>query len=196
VPAPSSLFAIPAQPARGAAPAATPSLPARDAAPAATPSLPVRGSAATPVAPAPSARVDGAGDAVQAPEELPPSAAPVTPAVQVPASVPVADGMADVLRQRSALASEALTELSRLSAYSPAAVETKPPATLSRRTPASTPAAQVAPARPAAATRRTRNAADVRSMLSGFQAGVERGRTTPSDPTETDTAARPTGGQA
>jgi hypothetical protein len=102
--------------------------------------------------------------------------------------------MADVLRQRSALASEALTELSRLSAYSPAAVESKPPATLSRRTPASTPAAQVAPPPPAPANRRGRNAADVRSMLSGFQAGVERGRTSPTAPNDSSPAQ--TGGQA
>ena len=31
--------------------------------------------------------------------------------------------------------------------------------------------------------RANRNAADVRSMLSGFRAGVERGRTSPSGPT-------------
>ncbi|MFP5347376.1 MAG: hypothetical protein ACLGIA_10135, partial [Actinomycetes bacterium] len=81
----------------------------------------------------------------------------------------------DALRQRSALASEALTELSLLSAYSPSSVESKPASTLTRRTPA-TPAAAVPPNRPAAPARRSRSASDVRSMLSGFQAGLERGR--------------------
>jgi hypothetical protein len=103
------------------------------------------------------------------------------------ASAPGAS-LGDALRQRSALASEALAELSMLSSYSPASVETKPPSTLTRRTPASTPAAQVAPKPAPAPARRARNAADVRSMLSGFQAGVARGRTSPGDAGEGDHA--------
>lgn len=154
------------------------------------------GPAATPPAPATAPVVPAA------PADPP---APVEPPAPV-AAVAGPDGIADVLRQRSALASEALTELSRLSAYSPAAVDSQPPATLTRRTPAATPAAQVATARPAAAPRRSRNAADVRSMLSGFQAGVTRGRTSP-DPSSAQalpdlsdlpdtTTTPPTGGPA
>jgi hypothetical protein len=75
-----------------------------------------------------------------------------------------------------------------LSSYSPASMETKPPSTLTRRTPASTPAAEVAPKPAPAPTRKARNAADVRSMLSGFQAGVARGRTTPAGVGEGDHA--------
>jgi hypothetical protein len=76
------------------------------------------------------------------------------------------------------LASEALSELSRLSTYSPSAVGDSGrsgPAPLVRRQPAATPAAQVPP--PAAPSeRRQRSAADVRSMLSGFTSGVSRAR--------------------
>ncbi|HEX5532175.1 MAG TPA: nitrate- and nitrite sensing domain-containing protein [Actinomycetales bacterium] len=100
----------------------------------------------------------------------------------------VGPSLGDALRQRSALASEALAELSMLSSYSPASMESKPPSTLTRRTPAATPAAQVAPKPAPAATRRARNAADVRSMLSGFQAGVARGRTSPDGAGEGDHA--------
>ncbi|MFP5334917.1 MAG: nitrate- and nitrite sensing domain-containing protein [Actinomycetes bacterium] len=211
--APSSLFGTPAQPAPGPAPGPGPgqapgAAPAPGA-PTASPStiLPSRGGAApgpsfaapsgpSPVAPAPRV-TDPASSPVPASQAGRAAASPAADEAPAPvpvAAVPGADGMAEVLRQRSALASEALTELSRLSAYSPAAVDAKPPATLTRRTPASTPAAQVAEPRPASAQRRTRNAADVRSMLSGFQAGVARGRTSPTDPDTT--TAPPTGGHA
>ena len=171
--APSSLFtAIPAQVGAGSPvqPAAGESGTRTGSSP-----LPARGSVAPAVrTPEPPAPATSSPAPVPAPE-------PVAAPEPVPA-LAGSDGMADVLRQRSALASEALTELSRLSAYSPAAVDSAAPASLARRTPASTPAAQVAPARPASAgPRRSRNAADVRSMLSGFQAGVTRGRTSPSD---------------
>lgn len=84
----------------------------------------------------------------------------------------------DAVRQRSMLASEALSELSRLSTYSPSAVGTSRngPAPLVRRQPAATPAAHVAPAPAAPVERRQRSAADVRSMLSGFTSGVSRAR--------------------
>jgi hypothetical protein len=79
------------------------------------------------------------------------------------------------LRERSAIASEALSELSALSGYRPQAVENHGQASMPRRTPQSTPGLEPAP--PAAAVpHRERNATDVRSMLSGFRAGVERGR--------------------
>lgn len=88
----------------------------------------------------------------------------------------------DTLRQRSALASEALSELSRLSSYRPdATVSTSgsgAPA-LIRRTRGASPAAEVAAPQQADPSRPGRSAADVRSMLSGFQAGVTRGRNTP-----------------
>ena len=193
----------PAPAPRPAPVAPAPAVPARAPAPAPVAGIPVRGAPSQPVAAMAPLPVRGGATG------LPTRTAPAAAAASV--AVPVVEGMADVLRQRSALASEALTELSRLSAYSPATVDTKPPATLSRRTPAATPAAEVAPPKPPAANRRARNAADVRSMLSGFQAGVERGRTTaePSEPagltppahtadptpTTTDTP-RPTGGQA
>ena len=94
--------------------------------------------------------------------------------------VPVVPALADgeAVRQRSMLASEALSELSRLSSYSPSSVEGRGgPAPLVRRQPAATEAAKLPepPAGPAP-ERRPRSAADVRSMLSGFQSGVTRGR--------------------
>jgi hypothetical protein len=102
---------------------------------------------------------------------------PVEPAFPQPALAAAA-----TLRERSAMASEALSELSALSSYSPQAVEPSAPTSLTRRTPLATPAGQMAsrqPEEPIGARRGTRNAADVRSMLSGFRAGVERGRTSP-----------------
>ena len=79
------------------------------------------------------------------------------------------------LRERSAIASEALSELSALSGYRPQAVENRGQASMPRRTPQSTPGLDPAQAA-AAVPHRERNATDVRSMLSGFRAGVERGR--------------------
>jgi len=83
---------------------------------------------------------------------------------------------------RSDLHSSALSELRGL--YAPASFtpEVAPPVAapsggLTRRTPKSVDdgaAASAAPAQPA----RTRSAAEVRGMLSGFRAGVERGRST------------------
>jgi hypothetical protein len=110
--------------------------------------------------------------------------------------------------RRSLLASEALTELSRLSAYSPAAVNTAGPGTLTRRTAGSTPAAAkhvdgsgsgLVPAPRAGAASdsdgpvRERSAAGVRNMLVGFTSGVERGRMSPAARKSVlhDGAARP-----
>ena len=102
---------------------------------------------------------------------------PAFPAASVPALV-----AAQSLRERSAMASEALSELSALSTYRPESVSgSTAPASLVRRTPQATPAGQIAqPQEPQGPRRVNRNAADVRSMLSGFRAGVERGRTSPS----------------
>jgi hypothetical protein len=80
------------------------------------------------------------------------------------------------LRERSAIASEALSELSRLSGYRPEAVENRGQDSLTRRTPMSTPGTQPSAEAPAPVPHRERSATDVRSMLSGFRAGVERGR--------------------
>lgn len=81
------------------------------------------------------------------------------------------------------LASEALSELSRLSAYSPSTVEGNGsgPAPLVRRQPAASDAAKVMTPTGPIPERRHRSAADVRSMLSGFQSGVTRGRAEPTD---------------
>jgi hypothetical protein len=77
---------------------------------------------------------------------------------------------------RSELASEALTELSRLSSYSPMSMPTAESTGLQRRTPAEVPLDDPTPVEPSG---RARTAASVRSMLAGFKAGVERGRTSP-----------------
>jgi hypothetical protein len=81
------------------------------------------------------------------------------------------------LRERSAIASEALSELSRLSGYRPQAVENRGQDSLIRRTPQATPGVEpVVPENTTPVPHRERDAGDVRSMLSGFRAGVERGR--------------------
>ncbi|MGL4174239.1 MAG: nitrate- and nitrite sensing domain-containing protein [Actinomycetota bacterium] len=100
------------------------------------------------------------------------------------AATPVASSLSSAasFRQRSVLASEALSELSALSTYSPESTSNQS-ASLQRRTPLASAAGQMASAepedQPIGARRGSRNAADVRSMLSGFQAGVQRGRTVP-----------------
>ncbi len=93
----------------------------------------------------------------------------------VPMTAPPQSG--DHLRNRSALASEALSELSRLSSYRPEATLAEGPSpALARRTRGASPAAEVAAPQQAVSSRPGRSAAEVRSMLSGFQAGVARGR--------------------
>ena len=81
---------------------------------------------------------------------------------------------------RSDLHSSALSELRGL--YAPSftpevapPVEAAPSGGLTRRTPKSVDDGAVASAAPAQPAR-TRSAAEVRGMLSGFRAGVERGR--------------------
>jgi hypothetical protein len=80
-------------------------------------------------------------------------------------------------RNTAALTSEALTELSRLS-YNPASMDTLGAYGLQRRTPGGVPT-EPEPA-VGSAGQRARTAANVRSMLAGFRAGAERGRTSPS----------------
>ena len=96
---------------------------------------------------------------------------------------PALSGLAEAqaLRDRSAMASQALSELSALSTYRPDAVQSVAAAGLIRRTPQATAAGQLPePVKPLTGPRRPeRNAADVRSTLSGFQRGVQRARTAP-----------------
>ena len=83
---------------------------------------------------------------------------------------------AQEVASRSDLTSTALSELSMLASYRPE-VGGGSPATLTRRTPAATPAAVVPPppADPAPA-RSPRDADVVRATMSGFLAGASRGR--------------------
>jgi hypothetical protein len=110
-----------------------------------------------------------------------PTRAPREPVAGVPAVAPEAD-----LDQQYGLTSDlqasALSELRGLyePSFSPtAAPAATQPGELARRTPR---AAQAEPVNDVSgAPRRTRNAQDVRGMLSGFRAGVERGRSTPAE---------------
>ncbi len=99
---------------------------------------------------------------------------------------------AQALRERSAMASQALSELSALSTYRPDAAAPTAAAGLVRRTPQATAAGQLPePAMPLTGPRRPeRNAADVRSTLSGFRAGVQRGRTSPGATQDENGASR------
>jgi methyl-accepting chemotaxis protein len=170
--------------------AAPPSFAPADPAPA---FAPVAGAATISAGPAPgdlfAAPPAAAGP--QSPQPQPESAAspvPVSPFAppQAP-SVPAPTSTSSVpttLRERSAMASRALSELSAASTYSPQAVEKPAPQSLQRRTPLATPAGKLpeAPDESLRGRRGVRNATDVRTMLSGYQAGVERGRTAQSDP--------------
>jgi signal transduction histidine kinase len=171
-------------------------LPAVDAPVFGAPVVPSSGASAepSPFAPSPVALSPFAGGVAPAETErpepvLPPSslfgATPGSNPDRAPAPQPAVPGLAAAqsLRERSAMASEALSELSALSSYSPQASAGRVAPTLQRRTPLATEAGKVTSPgdeEPLGARRGNRNAADVRSMLSGFQAGVARGRTSPS----------------
>jgi hypothetical protein len=178
VPAPVAARPVPAAPAP-AAPVAEPKVaefpvaaPPSEAPVAATPVLPSRGAAEqrVPVAAGLTARARSAA-------EPPP----------VPASAPSEQS----LLAQSDLTSSALSELRGLYEPTFAPVEPAPAAEttspvaggLVRRTPKSSEAAT--PTTVARARTRQRSATEVRGMLSGFRAGVERGRTadTPADET-------------
>src|SRR5690625_4440652 len=79
---------------------------------------------------------------------------------------------AEQLRRRSAITSEVLSELSQLSAYQPEAQHAGSGSSLTKRVPTEIPKANERET-PAESARR-RDASEVRSMLSGFQAGVNR----------------------
>jgi hypothetical protein len=112
------------------------------------------------------------------------SATPDVPVQQAPS-----DG-ADTLAARSDLASSALSELRGLyePTFAPARQESADAdgGGLARRTPKSAEAAASAPtpARPS----RHRSANEVRGMLAGFRAGVERGRTPQPESTDDPTS--------
>ncbi len=78
------------------------------------------------------------------------------------------------------MASKVLAELSSANTYLPQSVQSSAGG-LQKRRPLATPAGQVAEPTPQALLprRNQRTATDVRTMLSGYQAGVERGRTSP-----------------
>ncbi|MGL5830238.1 MAG: hypothetical protein ACRC0L_11805, partial [Angustibacter sp.] len=90
------------------------------------------------------------------------------------------------LSRQSEIAANMLSELSSAS-YTPPTVQTAEVPTLTRRTPLATEAGKIAePTEPVGNPRGTRNATDVRTMLSGFRAGVERGRTSPTGAADQD----------
>lgn len=124
--------------------------------------------------PMPSVDAIAAAAAAQDEAYVPQAFVPSGPIGGAPAEAPAAgeSSLSDVLRARSAMASQALSELSQLSGSAPL-VRRERGATDVGKFVASTPTPNEAPATPA---RPTRSAADVRSMLSGFQAGVNRGR--------------------
>ncbi len=100
-----------------------------------------------------------------------------------PGQAPLAPRPQDSPRYRSAVASEALSELSRLSSYNPAAVVPAPSGLTRRVAAPETERAAVRPEAPRSAaspaTARTdaaRRPEEVRSMLTSFQSSVRRGR--------------------
>jgi signal transduction histidine kinase len=131
-----------------------------------------------------------AGDRQGAAAEIPLPGAPASGPVPAPSqpwsstNVPVErrqhprTGEQAAEHGRSALASEALTELSRLSSYSPTSMPSPDRPGLQRRTPSEVPIEESEPVVESSG-QRARTAASVRSMLAGFKAGVERGRTSP-----------------
>jgi hypothetical protein len=108
---------------------------------------------------------------------VPSSVGPAGADAVTTSTLPVA-AAAQSLRERSAMASEALSELSALSSYRS---EGQSGTAAARRAPQATPssaAQQGVPGEESLGARRgTRNAADVRSMLNGFRADGEGART-------------------
>ncbi|MBB2901057.1 signal transduction histidine kinase [Kineococcus radiotolerans] len=162
-----------------------------------TPVVPV---AEVPVVQAPVARAPQvpvvevpAVPAVEVPVVEAPVAAAPAPVAQVPAPAPEAPApvvevpaqtrtVGEALRQRSALAADALSALTEGQNFTPARGTGSAPL-IRRQAGATAAAAKPAPVRSTAANRQRRAPADVRSMLSGFQAGVSRGRTEGDAPT-------------
>ncbi|MFD0481904.1 nitrate- and nitrite sensing domain-containing protein [Kineococcus sp. GCM10028916] len=115
--------------------------------------------------------------------EAPVVETPVAPVVAVPVAIPAQTRtVGEALRQRSALAADALTALTDGQNFTPSRGSGSAPL-VRRQAGATAAAAKPVPARTSAANRQRRAPADVRSMLSGFQAGVSRGRTEGDTPT-------------
>ncbi|WP_432563860.1 sensor histidine kinase [Kineococcus sp. SYSU DK003] len=132
-----------------------------------------------PVVAAPVVETPAPAPVVEAP--VAPAPAPVAASVAAPAApTPAAPAPAatrtvgEALRQRNALAAEALNALTEGQSFTPSRGTGSAPL-VRRQAGATAAAAKPAPVR-AAANRQRRAPADVRSMLSGFQAGVSRGR--------------------
>jgi hypothetical protein len=154
---------------------------------------------AAPVSAPPSFAAPVTPEPVRAPapvlrEDAPPSAPPRQASPQAPVSQPAASSPISELDQLSLnaeLQKSALSELRGL--YEPAFSQSAPSATdaaaglIRRQRRAVEAVAEVVPAEPS----RARDATQVRGMLSGFRAGVERGRTAPSEAPDDD-AAPPT----
>ena len=81
-----------------------------------------------------------------------------------------------MLAQRADIAQQALSELSQLSMYRPQAVAGGGSGALVRRTPGSVPTAPEFATGAGQSNRPARDAAQVRSLLSDFQSGTNRGR--------------------
>ena len=117
--------------------------------------------------------------------EAPVAEVPVVeaPAAAAPVAIPAQTRtVGEALRQRSALAADALTALTDGQNFTPSRGSGSAPL-VRRQAGATAAAAKPVPARTSAANRQRRAPADVRSMLSGFQAGVSRGRTEGDTPT-------------
>ncbi|PRY14001.1 sensor histidine kinase [Kineococcus rhizosphaerae] len=138
---------------------------------------------AAPAAPAPVVAAPVAPAPVVDPAPAP--VAPIGLAPETPAAPAGRATVGEALRQRNALAAEALNALTEGQNFTPSRGTGSAPL-VRRQAGATAAAAKPAPARAAAANRQRRAPADVRSMLSGFQAGVSRGRSAdaPAAPTE------------
>jgi signal transduction histidine kinase len=111
---------------------------------------------------------------VPAPRPIPEELAAPAPVGEAPA--PAGEAPVEEEHLRHAITSEALSELSRLSSYSPTEVAPAPPSSLVRRT---RPTESMPPEPEAASAQPPLDPTSVRSMLSGFQTGVRRGKTVP-----------------
>ena len=98
--------------------------------------------------------------------------------------------MSSMLAMRSNIQEQALAELSQLSSYRPAAVETSQGGGLTRRT-----RGEVAESTDDLASQKiSRDAAELRSRLSAFQSATSRGRQAPDGDGHPEDAPAPAGG--
>jgi signal transduction histidine kinase len=118
------------------------------------------------------------------PVSAPEASRPVSPPSAAPRVGALDDEVAAMLALRSDIQEQALSELSQLSAYRPAAVNgSTGSASLTKRVPNAIPAAP--PLAAAESDRATpRDADQLRSRLSSFQSGTSRGRRAAEDPVD------------